>query len=187
LREKNITDIELINVDLFKGEHRTKEFRQKSPFAQVPALELADGRVLTESRAICHYLESLYPEPNLFGATAEEAAFIEMWDRRIEFLWLMPLAWWLRHGHPAFAALEAQIEELGPRGEKGFRRFAKVLNRELESRDFIAGDRFTVADITAFATMGFSRVAKWKPDAQTMPHLHAWRGRILARPCGGKA
>jgi len=186
LREKAITGVEIVNVDLFKGEHRTKEYRQTSPFAQVPALELDDGRVLTESKAICLYLEGLHPEPNLFGKTPEETAFIEMWDRRVEFMWLMPLAMWLRHGHPGFAVLEKQIAENAPRGEKGFRRFAKVLDQELSSRDFIAGDRFTIADITAFVSIGFARVAKWKPSIEETPNLLAWRDRMLARPCGSK-
>lgn len=187
LREKNITDIEQVPLDLFKGEHRAQQFRDKSPYAQVPALELDDGRVLTESRAICTYLEGLYPEPNLLGKTAEETAFIEMWDRRIEFMWLMPLAWWLRHGHPAFRALEEPIPELASRGEAGFCRFAKKLDQHLSSRAFIASDRFTIADITAFATIGFARVAKWKPDPQALPNLVAWRDRMLERACGSRS
>ncbi len=184
LREKNITDVELISIDLLQQEHKTKEYREVNPFGRVPALVLDDGRVLSESRAICRYFEGLVPEPNLFGKTDEETAFIEMWDRRIEFMWMLPLAWWLRHGYPAFAALEKQIPELASRGEKGFLQFTDILERELSTRDFIAGDRFSVADITAFATLGFARIAKWKPDLQTQPNLHAWRARMWARPCG---
>lgn len=187
LQEKSITDIDLVSLDLFQGEHKESEYRRLSPFAQVPALELDDGLVLTESRAICRYLEGLHPEPNLMGNSSEETAFIEMWDRRIEMLWLTPLAWWLRHGHPAFSALEKQIPELAPRGEKGFLYFAKALNRELENRDYIAGDRFTIADITAFTTVGFARVARWKPSKDELPHLHAWRNRMFERPCGIKS
>ncbi len=187
LKEKNITDLEHVFIDLFQGEHRRDDFRELSPFAQVPVLELQNGQALTESRAICRYLEGLYPDPNLMGETPSETAFIEMWDRRVEMMWLMPLAWWLRHGHPAFAALEKQIPELAPRGEKGFENFAKTLNSELKTRDFIAGDRFTIADITAFATIGFARVARWKPDQEKLPHLHAWRARMFERPCGSKS
>ncbi len=186
MKEKGITDIELVDINIMEREHKTREYRTISPLAQIPALELDDGRVLTESRAICRYLEGVHPEPNLFGKTDEEAAFIEMWDRRVEFMFLLPLAWWIRHGHPAFTAIEKQIAELAPRGEKGFRYFAKWLDSELAGRDFIAGDRFTIADITAFASLGFARVAKWKPDADELPNLVAWRGRMLARPCGQK-
>ncbi len=187
VREKGIKNIETVEMALMKGEHKTKEYQAISPFRQLPALVLDDGRVITESKAICVYLESLYPEPNLFGETGEEAAFIEMWDRRIEFMMLMPLAMWIRHGHPAFVAIEKQIPDMAVRGEKGFRRFAQYIDAELANRDYIVGERFTVADITAFASMGFARVAKWKPDAETLPHLHAWRARMMARPCGQKS
>ncbi len=186
LLEKAITDIELVEINIMEREHKTSEYRALSPFSQIPALALDDGRVLTESRAICRYLEGLYPEPNLLGQTSEETAFIEMWDRRVEFMLLLPLAWWVRHGHPAFTAIEKQIAELAPRGEKTFRYFAKWLDGELAGRDFIAGDRFTIADITAFASVGFARVAKWKPDADELPNLNAWRGRMFERPCGQK-
>ncbi len=186
LNEKGISDIEMVEMNIMEREHKAKDYRAVSPFAQIPALELGDGRVLTESRAICRYLEGLYPEPNLFGKTGEETAFIEMWDRRMEFMFLLPLAWWIRHGHPAFTVIEQQIAELAPRGEKTFRYFAKWLDGELADRDFVAGDRFTIADITAFASVGFARVAKWKPDADALPHLTAWRARMLERPCGQK-
>ncbi len=186
LREKNITDIEMISMNIMEREHKSAAYRKVSPFSQLPALELDDGRVLTESRAICLYLEGLHPEPNLFGTDFEERAFIEMWDRRVEFMFLLPLAWWLRHGNPAFATIEKQIAALAPRGEKTFRFFAKWLDNELANRDFIAGDRFTVADITAFASVGFARVAKWKPDPDNLPNLHAWRTRMMNRPCGQK-
>jgi len=186
LREKNITDIEIVNIDLFENEHRTQEYRAISPFAQVPALQLDNGQAITESRAICRYLEGVSPTPNLMGETSEETAVIEMWDRRVEMMLLMPLAWWLRHGHPAFVAIEKQIPEMAPRGEKGFRKFAKALDRELQSRDFIAGNRFSIADITAVATIGFAKVAKWRPTAEETPDLLAWHERMLSRPCGGK-
>ena len=187
MREKGIDDIELVPVNIMEREHKSAAFRAISPFAQLPALELDDGRVLTESRAICRYLEGLHQEPNLFGETAEETAFIEMWDRRMEFMFLLPLAWWIRHGHPAFTVIEKQIAGLAPRGEKTFRSFAKWLDGELAERDYIAGARFTIADITAFAAIGFARVAKWKPDAGELPHLNAWRSRMIERPCGQKS
>ncbi|PHS28725.1 MAG: glutathione S-transferase [Robiginitomaculum sp.] len=186
LREKGVDDLEMVEMNIMEREHKSDDYRALSPFAQIPALELDDGRVLTESRAICRYLEGVYPEPNLFGVGYEETAFIEMWDRRVEFMFLLPLAWWIRHGHPAFTAIEKQIAELAPRGEKSFRFFAKWLDGELTSRDFVAGNRFTIADITAMASVGFARVAKWKPDADELPNLLAWRARMLARPCGQK-
>ena len=186
LCEKGIDDIDMVPVNIMEREHKSAAFRAISPFSQLPALELDDGRVLTESRAICRYLESLHPEPNLFGETGEEAAFIEMWDRRMEFMLLLPLAWWIRHGHPAFTVIEQQIADLAPRGEKTFLRVAKWLDGELAKRDYVAGDRFTIADITALAAIGFARVAKWQPDAEKLPHLSAWHARMKERPCGQK-
>jgi len=182
LREKDaLGAVAVEDVDIMGHGHRDDGFRAVSPLAQLPALQLDDGRSLTESRAICRYLEGAFPEPNLMGRDAEEQAFIEMWDRRVEFGWLTPLAWWLRHGHPGFATIEEQIPELAPRGERDFKRFAAWLDDRLAASDWIAGDRFTIADITAFATVGFARVAKWRPGDE-LPNLRAWRDRMTARP-----
>jgi glutathione S-transferase len=106
LAEKDITDIDIVTLNLQDGEHRTDEFRAKSPLSQIPTLELDDGRTLTESRAICSYLEALQPEPNLMGRDAFERAFVEMWDRRMELLFSMPLMMWVRHGNPVLGAVE---------------------------------------------------------------------------------
>ena len=83
IAEKNISDIEIINIDLMSGEHKTPEYRAIAPNSRIPALELDDGTVIMESTDICRYLESLYPEPNLFGESAIEIASIEMWQARI--------------------------------------------------------------------------------------------------------
>ena len=104
--EKGITGLELVPVDLNAQEHKSAAFRAKSPLARVPALELDDGRMLTETRAICTYLEGLYPEPNLMGRDATERAFIEMADRRVEWYFMLPLANAIRHTHPGLAPLE---------------------------------------------------------------------------------
>ena len=107
LKEKGKADqLDMEELNIIENEHKTDAFREVSPLSQLPALKLDDGRCLTESRAICRYLEGLYPDPNLMGADDEEAAFIEMWDRRVEMMWLLPMAWWARHGHPAFTAIE---------------------------------------------------------------------------------
>ena len=106
LHEKGITGIDFVPVDLNAGEHKAAAYRAKVPVARVPALELADGRVLSETRAICSYLEGLHPAPNLMGEGFEERAFIEMHDRRVEWYWLLPIANCVRHTHPGLAALE---------------------------------------------------------------------------------
>ena len=105
MAEKGISDIEIAPVDLYKGEHRTPAYLAKAGIANVPALELDDGTVITESLAICRYLESLYPEPNMFGADARETAVIEMWTRRAEMLVATQLMMAVRHAHQALAAI----------------------------------------------------------------------------------
>ena len=117
---KGVTDVELVTVNIAKNEHQQPAYRAKSPHAKVPALELDDGRVLTETRAICSYLEGRFPEPNLMGVDFEERAFIEMADRQIEFYLLGGFANCIRHTHPGLAPLEQpQFTDFGrSQGEK---------------------------------------------------------------------
>ena len=112
MAEKGIDDIEIVDVDLLKGDHRAPDYVARAGIAQAPALTLDDGTTITESLAICRYLEALYPEPNMFGRTAKETAVIEMWTRRAEMLCATPLMLAVRHGHPALAALETQAPEV---------------------------------------------------------------------------
>ncbi|MFL6674424.1 MAG: glutathione S-transferase family protein [Massilia sp.] len=182
--EKGISGIETIHIDLMKGEHRSEGYLAKNPFARVPALELDDGRVLCETRAICTYLEGLYPEPNLMGGDFEERAFIEMDDRRVELMLFQQIANSVRHTHPALAVLEQpQFTEFGvSQGEK-MRETARWLDRVLARHPYVAGARFTVADITAFCGLEFARgLMKFKPGEEGMEHLQAWRDKIAARP-----
>ena len=113
MAEKGIDDVEVVSLNLIKGEHKTPDYLSKAGLANVPALELDDGTTITESVAICRYLESRYPEPNLFGRTPEETALIEMWMRRAEMLVATPLMVGVRHTHPAMAALEQQNPAVG--------------------------------------------------------------------------
>jgi len=184
IAEKAITDIEIVSLDLPKGEHRSAEFRAKSPLAQVPTLELNDGRTLTESRAICAYLESLYPEPNLMGADAFERASIEMWDRRVELLFSMPLMLWVRHGSPMLAVIEKnQNADLSAYSQANAMRMAKWLDNELSTRAWIAGERFTVADITAACGVDFAKMMRWRPGDE-LAHLKRWREALGERAAG---
>ena len=184
LAEKGVSDVDLVNVDLPKGEHRAADFRAKSPLAQVPTLELDDGRTLTESRAICGYLESLYPEPNLMGADAFERAEIEMWDRRAELLLAMPMMMWVRHGSPLLAAVEKnQSPDIAAYYEKQAARMAQWFDRELASRPWIAGQRFTIADTTAACGMDFAKMMRWRPGDE-LPNLARWRAAFAERAAG---
>jgi len=185
LVEKNITGIEMVNVDLNQGEHRNADYLHKSPLAKVPALELDDGRVLTETRAICTYLEGLYPQPNLMGTDAEERAFIEMADRRVELYLMGGIANAIRHTHPGLAVLEQpQFPEFGrSQGEKVLV-LVRWFDQLLQQQDWMAGERFTIADITAFCALEFARgLMKFKPEEAGLLALAAWRARVNARPC----
>lgn len=183
LVEKGINGLDLVNVDLNAQEHKTAAFRAKSPLARIPALELDDGRVLTETRAICTYMEGRYPEPNLMGVDATERAFIEMADRRMEWYFLLPVGNCVRHTHPGLAALEQpQFPEFGrSQGEKLHETMA-WLDAELQRQPWIAGARFTIADITAFCTLEFARLMRFNAGEQGFAALQAWRDRVALRP-----
>ncbi len=184
LAEKGAHEVELVQLDLLKGEHRTPEFRALSPLSQIPTLELDDGRALTESRAICSYLESIYSDPNLMGVDAFERAHIEMWDRRIELLVSMPLMLWVRHGNPMMQAIERnQNSEVAGYYEQQAMRVLKWLDRELSERAWVAGERFTIADITAACGVDFAKMSKWRPG-DDMPNLKRWRAAFAERAAG---
>jgi glutathione S-transferase len=184
LVEKNITGIEMVNMDLNGGEHRQPEYLAKSPLAKVPALELDDGRVITETRAICTLLEGRYPEPNLMGVDGDERGFIEMTDRQVELYLLGGIANAIRHSHPGLAALEKpQFPEFGRSQAEKVREVARGFDQRLQSQPFIAGERFTIADITAFCALEFARgLMKFVPGDEGMPALQAWRDRMNDRP-----
>ena len=182
--EKAVLGIEMVTVEIGRNQHRSADYLAKNPLAKVPVLELDDGRVLGETRAICSYLEGLHPEPNLMGNGFDERAFIEMADRRMELLLLSGIANCIRHTHPGLAALEQpQFADYGrSQGEK-VRDIARWLDGELATRPFVAGPRFTIADITAFCALEFARgLMKFRPGDEGMPHLQAWRDAVAERP-----
>ncbi len=183
LQEKGIWDeVDKAEISIMKGEHKQAGYRAISPMAQVPTLELDDGTGLTESRAICGYFEALYPEPNLMGVEALEKALIEMWDRRVELTYFMQIAGWFRNSHPAMAELEKpQIPEWAAVCETRARKVAAFFDKRLGESEFVAGDRFTIADITLHVTLGFGRLVKFKPWEEHA-NLNAWRERMVARP-----
>ncbi|QUD89742.1 glutathione S-transferase [Phenylobacterium montanum] len=181
MAEKGIDDIEIIDVDLFGGQHKQLEYLQKFGAANVPALEMDDGTAITESVAICRYLESVYPEPNLFGRDAKETAIIEMWSRRAEMLVATPLMMAVRHSHPALAALETQIPEIAENGRQSGARGLKLIDRRLAESEFIAADRVTIADILAATAIDFARMARFKPPEELV-NVRRWYDAMMARP-----
>jgi glutathione S-transferase len=184
MAEKGISGIPLIAVDLNQGEHYGAAFRTKSPLAKVPALELDDGRVLTETRAICTYLEGLHPDNNLMGEGFEERAFIEMADRRVEWTLLLGIANGVRHTHPGLAPLEQpQFGDFGRSQAEKVKEAAKVFDQLMQTQAWMAGPRFTIADITAFCALEFGRaLLKFNLADNGLHALQAWRDRMAERP-----
>lgn len=184
MAEKGITGIATEWIDLGALQNRSPEFLALNPFGRVPVLQLDDGRVLSETRAICSYLEGLYPEPNLMGDGFDDRAFIEMADRRVELHLFSGFANCIRHTHPGLAALEQpQFAEFGASQGEKVRGTARWLDGVLAAQPFVAGQRFTIADITAFCALEFARgLMKFRPAAEGMEHLQAWRDRIATRP-----
>lgn len=186
LAEKGIMGIERVPIDINAGEHRSASFLARNPMARVPVLELDDGRCLAESRAICTYFEGLHPEPNLMGVDAAERAFIEMADRQAEFFLLATIANCVRHTHPGLAVLEQpQFPDFGASQGEKLHGIARTYDTLLAGRPWIAGDRYTIADITAFCGIEFARLARFKPAEAGFVHLAAWRDRVAARPSAG--
>ncbi|MDH4165400.1 MAG: glutathione S-transferase family protein [Gammaproteobacteria bacterium] len=183
LIEKGITGIEREVYDLNAGEHRSAKFTAMNPVARVPVLELDDGRFLAESRAICSYLESLYPEPNLMGVDADERAFIEMADRQVELTLLAAVANHVRHTHPGLLPLEnPQFPDYAAEQGRRMVAAAALFDQLLSRRRWMAGDRFTIADITAFCGLEFARLVKFRPADAGLKHLADWRERVAERP-----
>jgi len=187
LAEKGIAH-DTVEVDLRNKEQMGEAYRAINPQCTVPALDTAEGQVLTDNAAIAAYLEARFPEPPLFGVTPAEKAEIASWNWRIEFEGLAPIADALRNSTPAMAnrALPgpvdfAQIPELAQRGLQRVQHFFEVLNERLAGRDFIAANRFSIADITAVVAVDFARVVKLKPD-ERFPELQRWRLAMAQRP-----
>ena len=181
MAEKGIDDIEIVTVNLFEGQHRQPDYLGKAGLANVPMLEMDDGTCVTESVAICRYLESRYPEPNLFGRTPEEAAVIEMWLRRGEMMVATPFMTTVRFSHPGMAALEPPNPALAEHSRAAALRALKVLDRRLGESEWLAGDRITIADIVTFIGIDFGRMIKLQPPEE-LANVARWADAMRARP-----
>lgn len=182
LKEKG-QELEIQQLDLNALEHRSPAMLAKNPTATVPFLELDDGTVLSETIAICRYIEALNPEPNLFGSTPLECAQIEMWNRRVEFGFFMRVAQSFRHLHPGAAVLEGdQIEAWGLKNQKLAVEYLQILDTQLAQHQFIAGERFSVADITTIVAAQFCKPARVKIPEEGLANFKRWMDEIAARP-----
>jgi glutathione S-transferase len=187
LAEKGVAH-DTVQVDLRNGEQLGDAFRTLNPQCTVPVLRTDDGLLLTDNAAITAWLEARFPEPPLLGSTPAQKAEVASWHSRIEFEGLMAIAEAMRNSAPSLAnrALPGpvdypQIPELAQRGLARVQRFLVVLNERLAGRDFVAADRFSVADITAVVAVDFARVVKVKPGVEH-PHLQRWRAGMAQRP-----
>jgi glutathione S-transferase len=187
LAEKGVAH-ETVQVDLRSGEQLGEAYRRVNPQCTVPALRTDEGAILTDNAGITAYLEARFPQPPLLGVSALEKAEIASWNWRVEFEGLMAIAEALRNSAPPMAnrALPgpvdyAQIPELAQRGLARLAQFFDVLEARLAGRDFVATDRFSVADISAVVAVDFARIVKVKPGEQH-PNLLRWRAAMAGRP-----
>ncbi len=187
LAEKEL-NVPVVQVDLRNGEQLTETFRRINPQCEVPVLELDDGTIITETIAICRYLEDIHPLPPLLGVTAREKALIAMWDHKIEVEGFLAIAEAFRNRTAGFQerALAGpenydQIPELVERGQRRAQRFFRTLDDQLAKNLYVAGDNFSMADISAFIAVDFSA---WIKASPLIDHLHIkrWYETVAARP-----
>ena len=181
LAEKGIT-ISTEQVDMGAMQHKTPAYTAINPLQRMPALVLDDGTIITESIAICRYFEMLHPDPPLFGVGPKDVAIVEMWNRRAEINFFSNVAAVFRHTHPAMKELEVpQLPAWAEANRPRVTWFLELMDRELAAREFVAGDRFTVADITMQVAIDFM-----KPARLTVPdnadNVKRWHAAVSARP-----
>lgn len=179
LAEKGV-DLPETPLDIMKREHKSDDHRARNSLGQVPTLVLDDGAAISETVAICRYLDETHPGPALFGATPLERAQVEMWIRRIEFQLMSPVGMFWRHAHPFTARLIAQHKDFGESNREGYHNALRWLDGELADKPFIAGEAYTMADICALSTVDF---AEWigLPLPDDVPNVAAWHKRVTER------
>ncbi len=180
LAEKGI-QVPYEQVDIVKAVNRGPDFRKINPMAGVPVLELDDGAHIAESVAICRYFEETNPEPPLFGVGAKERALVEMWQRRMELYLLLPIADSFRQRHDFFKGRIRQVPDYAEAQRQNAEDALAWLDGELANRRFIAGDKYTIADITAMIAIDFGRISKItiKPEQK---NLARWHAEVSSRP-----
>jgi glutathione S-transferase len=180
LAEKGIT-LPTVQVDIGKADNRQPAYLEKNPLGGVPALELDDGTVIAESVAICRYFEEIQPEPPLFGTDARDRALVEMWNRRMELEVALPIMQTFRNTHAFFKGRIPQVPEYGEVCRAAATKRLAWLDEVLADRAFVAGERFTIADITLLIGIDFGRVVKIgiQPDQK---NLARWHEAVSSRP-----
>ncbi len=181
LAEKGI-EVPLEPVDMNQLGHKSEAIKRLNPLQRLPVLVLDDGTAVSESVAICRYFEELHPEPPLMGVDAQDKAVVEMWQRRIEMHLLLLIANVFRHAHPAMAEWEVpQIKEFSEANRPKVLASLEWLNEELADRPFMAGERYTIADITAMIALDFMKPSRIELPSHLV-HLNRWYDSVKARP-----
>ncbi len=181
LAEKGI-DMTYQEVDVLKGENRTEEYRRTiNPMGRIPVLEFDDGSHLAESVAICRYFEEIQPDPPLFGVDARDKANVEMWNRRIEHHVMAPVGQTFRHTFPGFADRVEQLPAWAEQNRRAAEEMFGWLDEVLGQSDYIAGERFSIADITALCTVDFAKASQIRIQPE-QANLARWHGLVSARP-----
>ena len=184
LAEKGI-DVPLEPVDMAAMGHHDERVARLNPLKRLPVLELDDGTAISETIAICRYFEALHPEPPLFGTGAAGVATVEMWQRRAEMQLLLPVANVFRHSHPAMKEWEVpQVAEFAQANRPKVLEAMRWLDAELADRQWLAGDAFTVADITGVVAMDFTKPARIDVP-EDLANLRRWYGACRERPSYG--
>lgn len=180
LAEKGI-NIEYVQLDLAAGENLKEDMRKKNITTKVPFLELDDGTIIGETVAICRYFEEVQPEPALMGSTPLEKAIIEMWRRRVEFGFFVPVGMCFQHTTGYFKDRMTPVPEYGAVSGKMAIDFLDVLDAHLATNNFVAGESFSIADITLVVAIDFARVVKIRM-ADKHAHLKRWYDQVSSRP-----
>lgn len=181
LHEKNITGIEFVQMDILRGDNLTEAFKQKNPLAKIPILELDDGTVISESVAICRYFEEINAEHPLMGSSPLEKAIIEQWQRRMELSLLMPTGMCFQHTSGYFKDRMNVVPDWGKECGENVKKFLAFLDQHLASSEYIAGDSFSIADITALISIDFNRVNNIR-IADEQKNLKRWYANVSSRP-----
>ena len=180
--EKNI-ELDYVTVDMRKREHKTPQFIQENPSGKIPVLELDDGTCIGESIAICRYLESLYPEPNLFGVSSLEIAQVEMAHRQIELELMSQIGTsWVNGPIVAKLGLIKPIEEAKRRSDELTRAYYRRMNNVLESQTYLAVDRYSMVDITAAIAIDFATAMVDLKPGEELANLWTWHKGVTSRP-----
>ena len=180
LAEKGIA-VPTVQLDITKAENRTPPFLAKNPLGGVPYLELDDGTVIAESVAICRYFEAMHPKPPLMGTDARDQALVEMWQRRMELEVFRNVAGCFQNTHDFFKGRIEQVPAYGEVCRRTALKRLEWLDGELAGRPFVAGEGYTIADITALVAIDFGRVVGIRV-APEQKSLARWHEAVSARP-----